>query len=69
MTAAKLIEYSITRELLKRSAGASPSRGSSLWADRLIGVLAVTTGLLIMGSFIEELLWALLAAATLFSFR
>jgi len=42
---------------------------SNLWADRLIAILAVTAGLCILGSYLEELLWTLLAAATLCTLR
>jgi len=74
MTAAKLIEYHITRQLvLRREDGGEQQgglkHGSNLWADRLIAILAVTAGLCILGSYLEELLWALLAAATLCTLR
>jgi len=39
------------------------------WADRLIAILALTTGLLVLGSFLEELLWAAVAATTLLTLR
>jgi hypothetical protein len=44
-------------------------RNHNLWADRLIAVLAVTAGLFIIGSYFEELLWAVLAAATVTTLR
>jgi len=69
MTAAKLIEYRITRQLLQRREEGGEQSGSSVWADRLIAILAVTAGLFILGSFLEELLWVLLAAATIFTLR
>lgn len=69
MTGAKLIEYRITRQLLQRREEAGEQSGSSVWADRLIAILAVTAGLFILGSFLEELLWVLLAAATIFTLR
>jgi len=74
MTAAKLIEYRITRQLLRRREEGGERQGDlkqgyNLWADRLIAILAVTAGLCILGSYLEELLWALLAAATLFTLR
>ena len=37
--------------------------GANPWIDRLIAILAVTAGLLIVGSYLEELLWAILAFA------
>ncbi len=69
MTAAKLIEYRITRQLLQRREEGSEQQGASVWADRLIAILAVTAGLFVLGSYLEELLWALLAAATVFTLR
>ena len=74
MTAAKLIEYHITRQLMLRREDGGEQQGglkqcSNLWADRLIAILAVTAGLCILGSYLEELLWALLAAATLCTLR
>jgi len=78
MTAVKHIEYGITRQLLRRreqggqSAGATrafPASAVQPWADRVIAILAVTSGLLVVGSYMEELLWAVLAAATFYSLR
>jgi len=76
MTAAKLIEYRITRQLLQRREEGGELRGIDQqgprlhpWIDRLIAILAVTVGLFIVGSYLEELLWAVLAAATIFSLR
>ena len=68
-TAAKRIEYGITRKVLQRREGASDQESISPWADRLIAIGAVTVGLLIVGSYIEELLWAAGAAATVFTLR
>lgn len=64
MTASKAIELRITRQLLSRRAagrGASPGLAP---AERLIALLAVTAGLFVLGALLRELLWALLAAAT-----
>jgi hypothetical protein len=69
MTAAKLIEYRITRQLLRRREEGGEQQGSNVWADRLIAILAVTAGLFILGSYLEELLWALLAATTVCTLR
>ena len=68
-TTAKRIEYRITRELLQRREGAAEQEGLTPWADRLIAIGAVTVGLLILGSYAEELLWAAVAAATVFTLR
>lgn len=74
MTTAKLIEYRIARQLLLRretgaERGGKPQADIQPWADRLIAVLALTAGLLILGSYLEELLWAILAAVTVFTLR
>ena len=68
-TAAKRIEYRITRELVQRRQGAAVQEHITPWADRLIAIGAVTVGLLILGSYAEELLWAAVAAATVFTLR
>ena len=69
MTTARLIEHRITRQLLQRREEVIPptgyNRNHSLWVERLIAVLAVTVGLSIVGSYFEEMLWVLLAVATL----
>lgn len=79
MTPAKRIEYQITRQLLQRRVVGGAQQGGmhtgaapadlNRWADRLIAVLAVTTGLLILGSYLEELLWAAVAATTVVTLR
>jgi hypothetical protein len=80
MTSAKLMEYRITRHLVQRrwqqaeradTGGLSSAMPASVqsWADRLIAVLALTACLLVVGSYIEELLWVVLAAATAFTLR
>ncbi|MEZ5572468.1 MAG: hypothetical protein R3E64_10650 [Halioglobus sp.] len=80
MTAAKLIEYRITRQLLQLREQAdecvwgsctdiNPQASVQVWADRLIAILALTAGMLVVGSYLEELLWVVLAAATALSLR
>ena len=66
---AKRIEYRITRELLQRREGPVEQEHITPWADRLIAIGAVTVGLLILGAYVEELLWAAVAAATVFTLR
>ena len=68
-TAAKRIEYRITRELVQRRQGAADQEHITQWADRLIAIGAVTVGLLVLGAYVEELLWAAVAAATVFTLR
>ncbi|MDH3994537.1 MAG: hypothetical protein OEV47_16575 [Gammaproteobacteria bacterium] len=62
MTASKAIEYRITRRLLQRQDGVAKHRLARL-ADRVITVIAVTAALFLLGSYLQELLWALLAAS------
>jgi hypothetical protein len=69
MTAAKQIEYRITRRLLQRREEVGESTRVSPWAERVIAVLAVTAGLFILGSYLEELLWLVVAGATVFTLR
>jgi len=69
MTGAKLIEYRITRQLLQRRQQGYVQLDQNLWVERLIAILAVTAGLIIIGSFFEELLWAVVAAATVSTLR
>ena len=62
MSTARFIEHRITRDLLRRRERASPG-GSRQLAERLISVAAVTAGMLLLGSYLQELLWVLLAGA------
>lgn len=64
MTAAKLIEYRITRQLLRSTPQSEAQQDLSIWADRLIAILAATAGLCILGSYLEGLLWLVVATAT-----
>ena len=61
MSAARLIEHRITRDLLRRRDVAAA--GNRQLVDRVITAAAVTTGMLLLGSYAQELLWALLAGA------
>ncbi len=63
MTHARFIEYRITRDLLQRRERA-PAASGRLPVEQLITVTAVTAGMLLLGSYAQELLWALLAGAT-----
>lgn len=62
MSAVRMIEHRITRDLLRRRELAGGARSGQL-AERLITVAAVTAGMLLLGSYLQELLWALLAGA------
>ena len=63
MTADKALEYRITRQLLRRGQR-TPAKGKGRTVDRLITCVAVSAALLLMGSYLQELLWAVLAGCT-----
>ena len=77
MTAARLIEYRITRQLIRRRSKRAEAEYFSLarharvhsWVDRVICVLAVTACLAVVGSYAEQLLWVILAAASAIALR
>lgn len=71
MTAAQHIEYQITRQLVKRrgTTKIQPRVDISAWTDRLIAVLALAAGLLVLGSYVEEVLWFVVAATTVLTLR
>ena len=62
MTTVRCIEHRITRDLMSRRER-EPASQRTLLAERLISAAAVTAGMLLLGSYAQELLWALLAAA------
>ena len=62
MTTARLIEHRITRNLLRRRERNQRVSNGSV-AERLITMAAVTVGLLVLGTYLQELLWVLLAGA------
>ena len=62
MATARYIEHRITRNLMDRREH-EPTRRHEQLAERLITVSAVTAGMLLLGSYAQELLWALLAGA------
>lgn len=64
MTYARAIEYRITRNLLARRSGPVASPETHL-AERLIAIGAVTTALLLGGSYLPELVTAAIAASGL----
>ena len=69
MTTAKALEHRIIQHVLhapRDDGGEESLPPSSRWAERLIAVLAATAGLFVVGVFMEELLWVLLAGATVF---
>jgi nicotinamide riboside transporter PnuC len=72
MTAAKQIEYAIARRLIRRGSSQSEAAGQPArqpWVDRMIAVLAATAGLAVVGSYAEELLWLVVAVATVITLK
>lgn len=64
MTTYRAEEVSAIRRVLERRTEPPGTQALQRWPDRLIQVLAVTAALVVAGSFLQELLWAALAAAT-----
>jgi hypothetical protein len=66
MTTAKLVEYQITQQLLRRR-----EEGRSTLRDRIvertIRTAAIVVGMVLLGSYSQELLWAVLAAGSVFA--
>jgi len=62
MTTARSIEHRITRDILQRRER-EPDTVNGPLVERLITATAVTAGMLMLGSYAPELLWALLAGA------
>lgn len=62
MTTARFIEHRITRNLMLRRERRQPVTSGPV-AERLITTVAVAAGMLVLGSYLQELLWVLLAGA------
>jgi hypothetical protein len=62
MTTARFIEHRITRNLMQRRERQQPVTSGPV-AERLITTVAVGAGMLVLGSYLQELLWVLLAGA------
>jgi len=65
MTTIRAMEYRIVRNLLQRREVEPPEAGHAMWVERLIAVLATTAGVFLLGSYLQELLWVLLAVGTI----
>jgi len=62
MTTAKAIEYQITQQLLRRRDGIS-GVAQGRFVERAIRMSAMSVGLVLLGSCLQELLWAVLAGS------
>ena len=61
MTAARMMEYRITQQILQRRQGPVSRLPARAIAERIITTAAVTVALVLTGSYLQELLWVLLA--------
>lgn len=64
MNTSQAEEYSAIRRVLERRVEPSAGPAAQQWPGRLIQVIAATAALVVAGSFLQELLWVALAAAT-----
>ena len=62
MTSARVIEYRITRDLMERDTHAHTQR-SHRYAEQLITIVAAAAGLLLFGSYLPELVAAVVAGS------
>ncbi|GAB5450109.1 MAG: hypothetical protein Hals2KO_04370 [Halioglobus sp.] len=70
MTSAKATEHRIIRSLLLRPARQRSAGAPGLELGRMLewgsAILAATAVVFLLGSYLQELLWVLIAAATVF---
>ncbi|MEH6634023.1 MAG: hypothetical protein V7700_00835 [Halioglobus sp.] len=64
MTTAQSLEYRITQQLLRRRGGQRRSVRPGV-AVRVIRITAVTVAMVLLASFLQELLWVTLAGSTI----
>ncbi|MEH6610654.1 MAG: hypothetical protein V7696_14910 [Halioglobus sp.] len=64
MTETKLIEARIIRRLLNRAYQSPASRRQMVLAERTIQIVAATACAFVLGSYLQELLWVLLAGGS-----
>jgi hypothetical protein len=66
MTTAKLVEYQITQQLLRRRESGRSSLQNRI-VERTIRTAAIVVGMVLLGSYLQELLWVVLAAGGVFA--
>jgi ABC-type bacteriocin/lantibiotic exporter with double-glycine peptidase domain len=66
MTTAKLVEYQITQQLLRRQEGGRSTLRDRI-VERTIRAAAIVVGMVLLGSYSQELLWVVLAAGGVFA--
>jgi hypothetical protein len=64
MSSVRFIEQRITSKLIRQRQQALVTSGAQ-WAERFIIGAAVTAAMVLLGSYLQELLWALLAGAAI----
>ena len=64
MTTAQSLEYRITQQLLRRRGGPCRPARPGL-AVRMIRITAATVAIVLLASFLQELLWVALAGSTI----
>ncbi|RLA48627.1 MAG: hypothetical protein DRQ97_03425 [Gammaproteobacteria bacterium] len=57
------MEYRITQQLLRRRGRVNEPVNARI-ANRIIKIAATTVAVVLMGSYVQELLWVLVAAST-----
>lgn len=62
MSSVRFIEQRITSKLI-RQRQQTPTTFGSQWAERFIIAAAVAAAMVLLGSYLQELLWALMAGA------
>jgi len=66
MTTAKLVEYQITQQLLRRREGSRSSLQDRI-VERTIRAAAIVVSMVLMASYLQELLWVVLAVGGVFA--
>lgn len=67
MFAVRAWEHRVIQQVINREPQqqpAPPAVESRPWADRLVKVVATTAVLVVVGSYLQELVWVFLAVAT-----
>ena len=62
MTSAKALEYRIAQQIMHQRNGIDSALPAKL-VDRVIRIAASTAGLVLLGSYLQGLLWVVLAAS------
>lgn len=62
MTTAQAVEHRVIKSLLQRYA--PPSRSLTPAADRVVRLTATIAAVFLLGTYMQELLWVSIAAAT-----